>query len=176
MHLRALLAALVLAAVAIFVGVGNAADTQKRWFDGSLIQVHTSTTYVDVSAATYTSATVLLTMAPPSGNAAHDVSVTIDLDKATTGFNDGYSSETIQFLVGRRVDGSNWRVDAQNSTTAISGTNANTRSVTLNVGTVTPDEGLRIYVILSAEQGDVALPYVVTYRAPLRMTFTDVSN
>jgi hypothetical protein len=31
-------------------------------------------------------------------------------------------------------------------------------------------------VKLSAEQGDVELPYVFSYRAPQRATFTDVSN
>lgn len=154
----------------------EAADVEQSWYDGSKIRIHTGTTDIDISAAVYTSATVILTLEPPANTAAHDVSVTFDLDKTTTGFNDTHSSETIQFLVGRRVDGTNWRVDAQAATTAISGTNSNTRSVTLSIGTIGSNEKARVYVLLSAEAADCEFPYVVSYRSPHRMTFTDVAN
>lgn len=168
----------VLGLLVAALGFARAADIEAKAFDRSVLRVHTGTTDIDVSAADYTSATVLLTVAPPANTGMTDCRVVFDLDKTTTGFNDAQdgTSDTIQFHVARKVDGTNWRPDDAQKTTTITAAAANTRSTSILIGDVGPNESLRIYVTLSVEVADIELPYVFTYKSPDRATFTDVSN
>lgn len=145
---------------------------------GSRNQIHrtldpirslTGTADIDVSAGVYTAAAgVELLRIEPSGQAPlEDVYVEFDLAKATTGFAANNTTETISFIVSRKVDGTNYRSGAgpNQASTAISGTNAAGRSIGLHIGSVLPTEDVRVTVVLSAETGgDVELPFVLYYR------------
>lgn len=124
---------------------------------------------IDVSVADYTAYILLMTIANEKRRILEDVDIWFDLDKATTGFADGYTTETLRLAVARKIDGTNYRVgtDAGEETTAITGTNANaleSRSAHLRIGAIGPTEDVQIFAVLSAEQADVELPYVIYYR------------
>lgn len=156
------------------VAVVQGAATEELSYDHAQVRHYSSTATITTTAADYTTLQSLLSITPTNGHALRDVRVTIDLDYATTGFADLHTSETIQFCAGRKVDGTNWRIDAEQATTAISGTNADAlggRSVTLIVGDVTAAEDARIYLVMSAEgNSNFTLPYRVSYRGPSRAT------
>jgi len=162
--------------VGVQVGVLWGADSAPKFHDRSQLRVHTGTTDADISAGDLTSQTVCLTIEPAANTALRDVKVVFDLDKATTGWSTNHTTETIQFLVARKVDGTNWRVDIQGATTATSGTASDKKSMTVDIGAVGPDEDVRVYLILSAEGLDFELPYVCYYRSHNLATFTDVAN
>ena len=131
----------------------------------------TGDTYVDVSAGVYTGWLPLLTVAPSGSLAAYDVFVAIDLDKATTGFAATQTTQTAQFAVARKIDGTNWRRDLASITAALAGDNADTQYHGFVIGEVGPNEDVRIEVILSAENGDIVFPYLVQYRGgPVTVT------
>lgn len=171
--------ALVALLLAVFLALGArawATSTEARYFDRSLIRAETGTAVIDSAAGVWTGFLPVLTVAPPAGNGMQDVVIVIDLAKATTGWATVATSETITFGVQRAIDGTNYRTDAQDATTAISGTNSATRSVTLHIGLVGPNEALKIAAKLSAETStNPNLPYVVYYLAPERATFTPSS-
>jgi len=128
------------------------------------IRTLTGETDIDISAGDYTAFLPLLTITPDSGRALRDVTVFLDLAKATTGFAAGHSTETIQFAVSRKVDGTNWRREASVPATALTGTLAALRMQKIAVGDVNSGESVRIEVILSAEAADTEFPYVITYQ------------
>ncbi len=134
---------------------------------------------IDVSEADYTSFVNLLEIAPAASAPLLDAWIHLDLDKSTTGFADQHAAQTIQFAVARKIDGTNWRIDAETATTAISGTNADAlggRSVTLHIGPVGETEDVRVYVVMSAENSvDVEIPYLIQYRAASAPTVTPVA-
>lgn len=169
----------ILSVITLGLGVALAAGSDKdfTYFDRSVARVHSGSTFIDVTAANYTSYQILLTVEPPAGTAMSHLQIVFDLDGGddAQSFAVGYTSETIQFAVARKIQGQ-WRIDQEKETATVAGTAAANRSVTLDVGMVGPDEDLRIYVTVSTEQSDVELPYVAYYFAPQRATFTDVSN
>jgi hypothetical protein len=170
-----------IAVVLLLVGLGFAraagSDEDAVLFDRSIARVHSGSSFIDVSAGVYTAYLPLVTIEPTTGAALRDVKVVLDLDGGddADGFAGGYTSETIRFAVGRKIQGK-WRIDNEAQTATISGTNSGNRSVTLDLGIVSPTEDARIYVLVSAEQTDVEIPYVVLYQGPERATFTDVTN
>jgi len=137
-------------------------------------------TDIDISEAVYTGFVALLTIANPSSrNFIEDCWVHFDLAKATTGFAATHSgSKTITFGVGRKVDGTNYRVDHNTQGDRISSAIAEDAGALLgcsiHVGPIGPDEDCVIYVKLSAEEADCAIPYVVYYRGPAP-TITEVA-
>jgi len=176
----AAMAALVLSVlVLVFAGLSpvDAGDNRYRTFDRSVAHVVSSSSFMDVSAADYTSYQTLVTFAPAGSDAYQDVKVVLDLDtnNDATGFNGGHTSETVTFAIARKIEGS-WRIDSEAETTAISGTNAASRSVTLDAGIVGAEEDLRVYVKVSAEAADAEFAYLVMYRGPSDATMTNVSN
>lgn len=158
----------------------TAGEESLKWHDRNRILIQTGTTDVDVSASDYEAAPVtLLTIDPTTGHAMHDVKVTFDLDKSTTGFNDvATSTVTAIFSVQRKVDGTNWRTDIAEVSTAIAASSGASSAFTMSLGTVTPTEGARIAVQIGSEasSGDMEFPYAVTYRSAASATFTEVSN
>lgn len=168
--------ALVLAA---FVGktFASGTDAGVRWHEAGVARVHSGSSWVDVSAGVYTSYLPLITIEPPTGTGAAHMKVVLDLDSGddSDSFNGGYTSETIQFCVARKIQGM-WRNDNEAQTATITGTNAASRSVTLDVGIVGSAEDVRIMVKLSAEQSDIEIAYLCYYFAPNDCAFTDVSN
>lgn len=147
--------------------------------DRSALETSTGTAYIDTSAATYTSYQALVTVTNPGSQALEDVRVLVDLDLTSTGFAEasGWDTETITLAVSRKVDGTNWRTDEASDTAALAADDADNACLVLNVGTVGPDEDVRIVVKVSAEAAaDVALPYVVQYRGGARATITAATN
>lgn len=127
-------------------------------------QVLTGTTDIDDSAQTESTAFPILTIAPAAGSPMMDVEVWLDLAKATTGFAAVESSVTVQLAVARKVDGTNWRREAYVEA-ALSGTNAANRMAKLSVGTITVDEGARVYALFSGDvTSDMEIPYRVVGR------------
>lgn len=173
------LAAVILAVLATLTGIALASgsEVEYRAVDLSIARIHSGSTYVDVSAATYTSYVTLLTVEPDNNNVLTDCKVVLDLDfgASTNGFAGGYTTETIQFAVARKIQGL-WRVDDEVETATVVGDNADSRCVTLDIGMVGPDEDVRVYVKLSAEQTDICVPYLFMYKSGASATFTDVSN
>jgi len=170
--------ATVLAVLALLPPGAEAVETSPRFYDASIMRVQSSSTFVDVSAADYTSYQTLLTITPQDNFAMNDVKVHVDLDQGdgNDGFAGGYTSETIRFAVARRFQSANWRTDNEEQTSTITGTLAGDRSITLDLGVVGPNERARIMVLVSTEQGDIELPYVMYYRAGASATFVDVAN
>lgn len=157
------------------IGLVWAADTDVRLYDKAQIQVHTGTTDVDASAADYTSFQALLTIEPAANTAMHDVLITLDLDKTTTGFVTVSKSVTSQLALQRKIDGTNWRTDIASIQTLSTAT-AWEQSKTFEVKTIEPGADLRVVVLQSSEGGDMEVPYRVTYRSAKVATFTDVAN
>lgn len=164
--------------LAVGLGVAWAAGSDKdaSYFDRSVARVHSGSTFVDVSAAVYTSYVTLLTIEPPNVAMSH-CQVHLDLDGGddAQSFAVGYTSETIRFAIGRKIQGQ-WRIDTERQSATVAGTAAANRMVTLDIGIVGPDEDVRVYVLVSTEQTDIEIPYVCEYFAPERATFTDVTN
>lgn len=130
---------------------------------------------IDISEDDYTGFITLMTITPAAGAPLADAQIVFDLAKASTGFAAGHSTETIQLAVARKIDGTNWRTDAEQATTAITGTNAAARSVTLTIGSVGVSEEVRIMVILSAEAADTEIPFALAYSAKAAPTVTPVA-
>lgn len=153
----------------------------KKMIDKGLLHVETGEADIDVSAADYTNYQALLTIAPNAAHGVRDLRLVFDLAKATTGFAAGHTSQTLTFVVARKVDGTNWRRDAATVTTAISGTNsANTGGLAgaqgIFIGHVGPTEQVRVEVKMSAENAvDVELPYVAYYESGASATLTAVA-
>lgn len=178
-HTQKVLAAVLLLLAGLGAVVRSAlagTETSVRLIDKQIARVHSGSSDVDVSAAVYTGYVTLLTIAPESNQALYDAQITLDLDfgDSSNGFAGGYTSETIQFAVARKVQGL-WRIDDELETATVAGSNAGDRCVTLKIGMVGPEESLRIYVRLSAEQGDITVPYVLYYRSGGSVTVTEVT-
>ena len=134
----------------------------------------TGTTDIDDSAQTETTAYSILTIAAGSFPLA-DVEVWLDLAKATTGFAAVESTATIVVQVARKVDGTNYRIEATNES-ALSGTLAAGRMWKVNVGSVSPAADVQIWIDLSADAtSDMEIPYVVCYKGPEAPTITAVA-
>lgn len=139
--------------------------------------IATGTTGIDDSVQTETTAWPILTIAPATGAPLRNVKVVIDLAKATDGFAVVESSCTINFRIGRKVDGTNWRIGQAVLAAALSGTLAAGRSVEIDVGVVGVTEQARIYAELSADAtSDMNLPYMVAYEGMTAPTITPVVN
>lgn len=163
-------------AVLFAVVYATAAEETLKSHDRERVLVQTGEADIDASAADYTSSQALLTIDPTDGHAMRDVVILLDLDKTTTGLNTVQAATTGQFAVSRKVDGSNWRKDIASITTFSHGTNTSGASFRFDVGTVSATEQVRVEVLVSAEGGDVEVPYAVTYRSPVSATFTAVAN
>jgi hypothetical protein len=139
-------------------------------------------TDIDLDAADYTAYVLLLTIANPSArNFIDDCYVYFDLDKATTGWGAVATSQTLALAVARKIDGTNYRIDANTNlgleSPAMTGSVAAvTRGMGLHVGPIGPSEDCQIFVRLSTEaavSGDVEIPYIVYYQGPAP-TITEV--
>lgn len=168
--------ALLLAAGLLFASVASATDVSRRLFDREQLQVSTGTATITSTAADFTTWQRAITIVPDANHALYDVVVVIDLDKATTGFTTAYTTGTIVFSTGRKIDGTNWRVATNLITTAISGDNSDGLSIELNLGNVDPTESVGLYWKVSAESNtNASFPYTIHYRAGVRATITPAS-
>lgn len=130
----------------------------------------------DSAGAENTGWVALTTITPAAGAPLFDVRAVYDLAKATTGYAAVETSATIQFRVARKVDGTNWRGDAQSVTTAISGTNAAGCSIELKIGDIGVSQEARIEIKMSADAtGDIELPDNIYYKGIAAPTITRVA-
>lgn len=142
--------------------------------DYTKVQRFRGTADIDISAADYTGWVELLSITAQSGEVLHDLEIMLDLAKTTTGFAAVHTSQTIQATLGTAPDGTNFRPNLNEATTAISGTNAAGGALVLRARKV-DDVGTKVYVQLSAEVGDTEIPYVLTYRGRPASTITPVA-
>lgn len=156
-----------------------ATDSLEALADSLAPRVATGEADIDVSAADYTAYVLLLTIEPAAGAPLWGAEVVFDLAKAATGFAAGHAAQTIQFAVARKVDGTNYRIEAGDpraESTAISGTNSAGRAIRLDLGSIGVTEDCQVFVKLSAENGvDVELPYALSYHASAAPTVTPVA-
>lgn len=142
-------------------------DTLKL-IDKAVMRRHRGEALIDVSGAVYTGYIELFTI-DPGEQALEDVRVYLDLDKDTTGFGVVNTTETIQFAVARKVDGTNFRIavgaDGLEETATTTGTIAGgQRAQVLHLGLV--DGPVQVLVRLSAETGgDCRIPFQINYKA-----------
>jgi hypothetical protein len=145
---------------------------QKRLFSRGELKIVSGTATLDLTGADFTTYQPALTITPQADHALEDLRIAIDLAKAATGFSAQFTTQTIQFVISRKIDGTNWRRIKSTETAALSGNNAaNTGALSgameLFVGDVGPGQAVRVEVVLSSENGvsTVALPFVATYKA-----------
>lgn len=152
----------------------NADSERIRWIDNKStfyepyeVRTETGTADIDISEADYTAAPVaLLTIEPTAGAPLQALRIMLDLDKDTTGFIDTHTTETLQVIIQKKVDGTNWR-NVQIGTAAAAndrdgGNEADAEEYL--VGDLTAGEAVRVAVLLSAEVADVEIPYRLNYR------------
>lgn len=160
---------------AVNKGTGTAVPANTSLYDLLRLRSNTGEVDIDIDQADYTSLQTLLTITPAAGAPLQDVVVVLDCAKAATGFVAGHAAQTIQFVVERKVDGSNWRGDTATTAVAANAMGDETAKL-LNIGPVGVTEEVRIGVVLSAENAvDVEFPYVAYYRAVADPTFTEVA-
>jgi len=148
-------------------------------FSGGSPLFITVETGIDDSVQTETTEWLLLEIAPATGAPLSDVTITFDLNKATTGFGAVETSATIGLGVARKIDGTNWRREPYPEA-VLSGTLAAVapgRSWRIIAGDVGVTQGLRVYADMSADAtADMVLPYVISYRGRTAPTVTPVVN
>jgi len=134
---------------------------------------------IDITAADYTGYIALLTIAPAASSPLVDCYIDLDLNLATTGWDTvSTASDTIDICAAVKIDGTNYRgiANATQVTAAGDGSLAlNVSGVRLNIGTVGVTEDVVVYVKLSVERADAAIPYRVFYRAAAAPTITPVA-
>ena len=123
------------------------------------------TTGIDDSVQTETTAWRVLTITA-SGGALKEVAVEFDMNKATDGYGVVETTASIQFAVGRLVDGTNWRIGPYVPTTALTGSLAAAgRAIEVPVGDILAGASVRIYALMSADAtADMNLPFQVLYK------------
>lgn len=136
---------------------------------------YSGTTDIDVSASDYTTVggIAILTIVPDN-NVLDEVIVDLDFVKTTTGVFVVNTTETVQFCVQTKVDGTNWRTvegwPAASSATGLTVPDAaqdldaadDSPGHRFSLKGVSPTAGMRITITLSAETGgDAEIPYRV---------------
>jgi len=155
--------------------VGNKSGFSDVGSDVPVAREATGEADIDISASDYTSFQSLITITPAAGASLEDVEIHFDLSKGSTGFVAVHSTETIQFSVARKIDGTNWRRDIDSSTTARGADLSGLQGQSVVIGRVGPDEEVRVEVVLSAEAGDTEIPYALYYKSAKPATITAVA-
>lgn len=121
-------------------------------------------TDIDVSAADYTGYVTILTITPQSGNLLYDLTVDLDLNKATTGWDTvSTAADTIDIAAFVKIDGTNARPVVSATQAVAEGDGSLVLSGRrLSLGVV--DQVVEIKAKLSAERADVEIPYRVKWR------------
>jgi len=171
---RFLVGALAVLVLAAFASTLHATDFSSRLFDSQVMTSSVGTASINSATATYTSWQPIITITPQTGQAMQDVRVVVDLDAATTGVASTLTSQTLQFTIARKVDGTNLRFSNNLATATLSGTNSSKLSIELPIGLVGPTETVALAVKASSMTGVavMTLPSVVYYRSQSRATVT----
>ena len=130
---------------------------------------------IDISAAVYTGYVELLRIEPVS--TIRDLVVDLDFNKATTGWDAvSTASDTLDVAVFVKVDGTNYRyVEGATQLVAVGGAAHTTAGRRFKLGAVDVTEDISIRVKLSAERGDVEVPYRINYCSESAPTVTAVA-
>lgn len=151
----------------------------RQWFTEilELLEPHvlSGETDIDISEAVYTAYVQILLITPYTGGGLRNLSVDLDLNKATTGWdNVSTGSDTLDIAVFEKIDGTNYRhiMSASQLTAVGNGTHA-TAGVRLQIGDVVNPVSIRVK--LSAERDDVEIPYRIVYEGKRTPAITAVA-
>ena len=133
---------------------------------------------IDVSEANYATGYIeILNIAPNDTFGCSRLTVELDLNKATTGW-DAVStgSDTLNIGVFKKTDGANYRhvLSSAQLTAVGNGTHA-TAGVRFDLGPVAKGDRISIRVKVSTERGDIEIPYRVTYSSHIAPVVTAVA-
>lgn len=121
---------------------------------------------IDISEDDYTGYINILTVTAPANGLA-DCVIDIDLNKATTGWdNVSTAADTLDMVAVKQIDGTNYRSTQLASAQIVAngdGTlDAAESGITFRIGPMQANASVQIHVKLSVERGDTELPYRVT--------------
>lgn len=121
---------------------------------------------IDISAGDYTSFLTLLTIAAAAGKPLTDCWLHFDWHKATTGFHAvATASDTLDCIVMMKTDGTNLRhAQAFTQVTAAASPADTAQGQRIHIGPIGATETCVVKVKVSAERGDVEIPYRILYR------------
>ena len=130
---------------------------------------------IDISADVYTAYVELLRIEPVS--ALRDLVVDLDFNKATTGWDAvSTASDTLDVALFVKVDGTNYRyIEGATQLVAVGGAAHTTAGRRFRVGAVDTTQDISVRVKLSAERGDIEVPYRVNYCSESAPTITAVA-
>jgi hypothetical protein len=163
------------------------AEVLRAVYNLSVPTVEIGETDIDVTAADYTTVggIPILTITPAAGAPLADVYIDFDFLKDTTGLFVVYTTQTVQFMVQSKIDGTNWRTIAHWPRTAELGLAVPDAAQDLDalddspahrfhIGHVGVDEEIRVTITLSAEDADAEIPFAVYYKGMAAPTITPV--
>ena len=135
----------------------------------SVVKSTTGVTDIDISAAVYTDYVTLLTVAPQTGYDLLDLTIDLDWNKETSGFDTiATASDTLDSCVVMNIDGTNYRklLTGTQVTATGAGTLADDASgQRFSIGLLPSGCSAVVKVKLSAERADCEIPYRVSYRS-----------
>jgi hypothetical protein len=130
---------------------------------------------IDVSASVYTAYVELLKIEPVA--AIRDLVIDLDFNKATTGWDAvSTASDTLDVAVFVKIDGTNYRyVEGATQLVAVGGGAHTTAGRRFKLSAVDVTEDISIRVKLSAERGDIEIPYRINYSSETAPVITAVA-
>lgn len=163
--------------------MGNGKAVNLLVSHGSVVGVYSDDPYTvtgemdtDDSAAVYNAAggAVMMTITPTGP--IYDVTLDLDNNKASTGLLIVYTTSTVQFIIERKIDGTQWRVTdhwpstGSNTGLAVADIGNDLDAADdgvgkrFNLGNIGADEEVRIMFETDTEQGDTEIPFALTFR------------
>ena len=122
---------------------------------------------IDISEYDYTGYIELLKVEPNGTSVLADLSIFLDWNKATTGFDTvATADDTLDCVCQVKVDGTNWRLHSTGTQVTANGDGSLDETEDgqiFRVGPLGAGSDVRILVKLSAERGDCEIPYRVVY-------------
>ena len=130
---------------------------------------------IDVSAAVYTAYVELLRIEPVT--AIRDLVIDLDFNKATTGWDAvSTASDTLDVAVFVKIDGTNYRyIEGATQLVAVGGAAHTTAGRRFKLNAIDVTEDISIRVKLSAERGDIEIPYRINYSSETAPVITAVA-
>ena len=139
---------------------------ENRVADQLVVREATGDTDIDVSAYVYTGYINILTVTAPATGLL-DCTIDIDFNKATTGWDAvATASDTLNCVVVKAVDGTNYRstqiASAQITANGNGTLDASESGKSFRVGPMQSGASVQVMIKISTERGDCELPYRVT--------------
>ena len=122
---------------------------------------------IDISESDYTGYIELLKVEPNGSSVLADLSIFLDWNKTTTGFDTiATAGDTLDCVCQVKVDGTNWRFHSAGTQVTANGDGSLDETEdgqVFRVGPLGAGSDVRILVKLSAERDDCEIPYRVVY-------------